>query len=105
MYNLAFFSAFAVAALLVAWVVNGLVGLMSGERPRDTGRLWADVFLRIFMILELGVIERVLNYLGVSGGPRKLVFFIGLLCVLLFLVRGCHDSRSGHVYTYPLQGQ
>jgi len=80
MYNLAFFSAFAVAALLVAWVVNGLVGLMSGERPRDTGRLWADVFLRIFMILELGVIERVLNYLGVSGGPRKLVFFIGLFC-------------------------
>src|SRR5437016_9574914 len=104
MYNLAFFSAFAVAALLVAWVVNGLVGLMSGERPRDTGRLWADVFLRIFMILELGVIGRVLNYLGVSGGPRKLVFFIGLLCVLPLLVRGCHDSRSGHVYPYPLQG-
>jgi hypothetical protein len=27
---------FAVAAFLVAWVVNGLIGLLSGERPRDT---------------------------------------------------------------------
>ena len=105
MYNLAFLAAFAVAAFLVAWVVNGLVGLMSGERPRDTGSLWADVFLRIFMVLELGVIGRVLNYWGLSGLPRKFVFFIGLLCVLLFLVRGCHDSHSDHVYTYPAQGQ
>ncbi len=27
----------AVAAFLIAWVANGLVGLLSGERPRDTG--------------------------------------------------------------------
>src|SRR6266568_9192510 len=78
-------AAFAVAAFLVAWVVNGLVGLLSGERPRDTGSLWLDIFLRIFMVLELGVIGRVLNYCGFSGWPRKLVFFVGLLCVLLFL--------------------
>src|SRR5437867_9573992 len=29
-------AAFGVAAFLVAWIVNALVGLLSGERPRDT---------------------------------------------------------------------
>jgi len=104
-YDLALLAAFAVAAFLVAWVVNGLVGLLSGERPRDTGSLWLDIFLRIFMVLELGVIGRVLNYCGFSGWPRKLVFFVGLLCVLLFLARACHDSHPDHTYTFPAQSQ
>ena len=63
MYDLLMLVAFALAAFLVAWVVNGFVGMLSGERPRDTGRLWADIFLRLFAILELGLIGRVLNYL------------------------------------------
>ena len=78
---------FAVAAFLVAWVVNGLVGLLSGERPRDTGRLWLDIFLRLFGVLELGFIGRILNYVGLGGLLRKVLLFIGLLCLLLFLVR------------------
>jgi len=93
-YDLAFIAAFGLAAFLVAWVVNSLVGMMSGENPRDTGRLGAEIFLRLFAILELGVIGRVLNYLGLTGWPRKLVLFVGLLCALVFLVRACHDAHT-----------
>ena len=100
MFNFAFLAALAVAAFLVAWIVNGLVGLLSGERPRDTASLWADIFSRLFMVLELGVIGRVLNYCGLSGRPRKFVFFVGLLCVLLFLMRACRDTHSDHTHTY-----
>jgi len=32
-YDLAFIAAFGLAAFLVAWVVNSLVGMMSGENP------------------------------------------------------------------------
>src|SRR2546427_4407247 len=94
-------AAFGVAAFLVAWVVNALVGLLSGERPRDTASLWFDIFFRFFAILELGLIGRVLSYLGLTGWPRKAVFFIGMVCVLLFLVRACHETHDTHTYTYP----
>ncbi|HEY5910387.1 MAG TPA: hypothetical protein VJA21_07260 [Verrucomicrobiae bacterium] len=104
MSDLAFIAAFGLAAFLIAWVVNGLVGMMSGENPRDTGRLGAEVFLRFFAILELGIIGRVLGYLGFTGWPRKLMLFIGLLCVLAFMVRVCVYNRSnssaGYERTY-----
>ena len=87
-------AAFGVAAFLAAWVVNAFVGLLSGERPRDTASLWFDIFFRFFAILELGLVGRVLNYLGLTGWPRKAVFFIGMVCLLLFLVRACYDARS-----------
>src|SRR5207244_5935139 len=79
-------AAFGVAAFLVAWIVNALVGLLSGERPRDTASLWFDIFFRFFAILELGLIGRVLSYLGLTGWPRKAMVFVGMLCILLFLV-------------------
>jgi hypothetical protein len=98
-------AAFGLAAFLVAWVVNGLVGMMSGEKPGDTGRLWLDVFLRMFGVLELGLIGRVLNYIGLKGRPRKVCLFVGLLCLLLFLVKGRHEDTHArqieHVRSYP----
>jgi hypothetical protein len=93
-YALVFIAAFGLAAFLVAWVVNGLVEMMSGENPGATSRLGAEIFLRLFAILELGVIGRMLNYLGLTGWPRKLVLFVGLLCVLLFLARACRDAHT-----------
>ena len=87
-------AAFGVAALLVAWVVNALVGLLSGDRPRDTGSLWFDIFFRFFAILELGLVGRALSYLGLTGWPRKAMVFVGMLCILLLLVRACHDAHS-----------
>jgi hypothetical protein len=94
---------FAVAAFLVVWVANGLVGLLSGERPGDTGRLWLDTFLRIFAVLELGWIGRILNYAGLGGLPRKVVLFVGLLCVLLFLSKSCHHEQRDFIRSYPVQ--
>jgi len=105
MYNLVILGIFAVGAFLVAWVVNGLVGLLSGERPRDTGRLWLDIFLRFFAILELGFVGRMLSYVGFQGWPRKLVLFLGLICLLLFFLRSGHHSQPDHVYTYPIQSK
>jgi len=97
---------FAVAAFLVAWVVNGLVGLLSGEHPRDTGRQWLDTFLRIFVVLELGWIGRVLNGVGLRGLPQKLVVFVGLLCLLIFLARACRQANEDdktYIQSYPVQ--
>jgi hypothetical protein len=77
---------FAVVAFVVAWVVNSLIGLFSGERPGDTGSLWLDIFLRFFAILELGFIGRMLGYVGLNGRWRKWVLLIGLACLILFLI-------------------
>lgn len=108
MHSLAILVGLGLVAFLVAWVVNGFVGLLSGERPQDTGRLWADIFLRFFTILELGFIGRMLSYVGFKGWRRKSVLFIGLLCTLLFLLRACHHDHADHtdhIYTYPVQSQ
>jgi len=92
-----------VGAFLVAWVANGVVGLLSGERPRDTGRLWFDIFLRFFAILELGFVGRMLSYVGFQGRSRKFVLFIGLLCILVFCLRAC-DHRQAHDFrAYPVE--
>ena len=99
MHQLVIIAAFALAAFLIAWLVNALVEMMSGENPRDTGGLGTEVFLRLFAILELGVVGRLLSYLGFTGWPRKLMLFIGILCVLLFLVRIGH-TRSGNSARY-----
>ncbi|HUR45459.1 MAG TPA: hypothetical protein VMZ27_06210 [Candidatus Saccharimonadales bacterium] len=94
---------FALAAFLVAWIVNGLVGILSGERPRDTGSLWLDTFLKFFTFLELGIFGRILNYCGFDRLPRKIILFIGLLCVLLFLLKACHHRHPPQVNPYPVQ--
>lgn len=93
----------AVIAFLIAWVANGLVGLLSGERPRDTGSLWLDTLIKIFAFLELGWIGRILNYAGLDGLPRKVVLFIGMLCVLMFLARSCHEDRPDSIRSYPVK--
>jgi len=36
------FLLFFLAALLVAWVVNAIVNVLSGEKRNDTGSLWID---------------------------------------------------------------
>lgn len=93
MFQLEMLALFGLAAFLVAWTVNAVVGLLSGEKPGNTGSLWLEVFLRMFGVLELGFIGRILNYVGLTGWPRKAVYYVGVLCVLLFFVRGCHDKH------------
>jgi hypothetical protein len=93
-----------VAALLTAWLVNGLVGMLSGEKPGDTGRLGGEIFLRIFVALELGIVGRVLNYVGLTGLPRKLVLFTGLLCVLSFLIGSCRHAHNNDTRFHRFYG-
>jgi hypothetical protein len=92
---------FAAAALLVAWIANGLVGLLMGEKPGDTGSIWLDVFLKLFAILELGFIGRMLGYVGLNGWPRRIVLMIGTLCLLWFLLKPHHRSQSDNFRPYP----
>jgi hypothetical protein len=33
------------------------------------------------------------------------VLFVGLICLLLFLLRSGHHSQPDHVYTYPSQSK
>jgi hypothetical protein len=101
MFSVIMLATIAVAAFLVAWVANGLVGLLMGEKPRDTGSLWFNVFFRLFAVLELGFIGRILNYIGLDGLPRKIVLFVGMACVLLFLVKDCHPQRTEKIDSFP----
>jgi hypothetical protein len=87
MIELGFIALLAVAALVIAWIGNVLVGMLSGEKPQDTPSLWRDVFLQLFVIKEFGLIGRVLNYLGLTTRVRRIVFFIALLCFLIGLFR------------------
>ena len=45
MSDLGFLLLFVAIALAVAWLVNGLVAILSGEHPRDTKDVWLDIVL------------------------------------------------------------
>jgi len=45
MNDLGFLLLFAAIALGAAWLVNSVVALLSGERPRDTLSVWLDMML------------------------------------------------------------
>ena len=77
----------ALITLIVAWIVNALVGLLMGEKPRDTTSLWLDTFVEF---LCFGAIGRYLDGLGVHGWPRKAVYLAGCAGIAIFLVRSCH---------------
>ena len=103
MFKLALVGVFAILAFLIAWIVNGIIGILSGERPQDTGSLWIDVFCKLLAVFELGFLGRLLNNFGFQGIPRKLILLLGLLCLLAILLRTIKpDPRdSGFRHTYP----
>ena len=89
MSTLAIFGILCGFALLAAWVVNALVGLMRGEHPKDTGRVWSDIVLRIFAAMEFGLAARILGYLATTGWPLRLLYWLGAIGILAFFIRGC----------------
>jgi multidrug transporter EmrE-like cation transporter len=79
-------------ALVAAWFVNFLVGLLRGEHPGDTGRVWLDILLRMFAIGEFGVLGRVLNYINASWA-RRILAGVGFIAIIVFLFRACHGDE------------
>ena len=92
-----------VVAFVVAWIANGLVGMLSGEKPRDTGSLWVDTVLRFFTVLELGLIGHLLNRIGFNTLPRKALLLVGTLCVLLFLIGDCRSDKNSRIQSYSAE--
>ena len=76
-------------ALLGAWIVNAVVGMMSGEKPGDTGRQWADMFFRILGVGRIGVLGRILSYAGTEGWPRRILWAAGVISLLALLAWSC----------------
>ena len=48
MITITFVVVAALLSVLVAWLVNLVVGWMSGEHPKDTPHQSVDVFLQLF---------------------------------------------------------
>jgi hypothetical protein len=93
MSRLAIFGLICGFALLAAWLVNALVGILSGEHPKDTGRVWSDIIMRIFATMEFGLIGRILGYLATAGWPLRVLYGLGTVGILRFFIRGCHASH------------
>lgn len=87
------FAMFCVFALLAAWLVNTLVGIMSGEHPKDTGRVWSDMMMRMFAAMEFGLVGRILGYLATTGWPLRVLYGLGAIGIVAFFIRGCHESH------------
>ena len=72
----------------MAWVVNAIVNVLSGEKRNDTGSLWIDIVLRIFAARDFGITARILNYLARQGWPLKLLYLMERLL-------SSHSSSAG----------
>ena len=86
MWELGFVALVAFLAWLAAGAVNIFVGVLSGERPRDTGRVWRDLFLGVFGLFELGYLGRMLNASS-TRWARKLLYLAGLAFLIFWLLR------------------
>jgi len=78
-------------ALIGAWFVNFMVGLLSGEHPRDTERVWWDILLRMFALGELGVLGRILNYINASWA-RRILAVVGFIALVVFIVQAFYGD-------------
>jgi hypothetical protein len=75
---------FGGVALVAAWFVNFLVGLLRGEHPGDTRSVWWDILLRMFALGELGVLGRALNYINASWA-RRILAVVGFIALVFLL--------------------
>jgi hypothetical protein len=55
------------ASFSCVWLANQLVGLLSGEHPRDTGRLWVDTLFGVQGLPSGSWARRVLLIMGVAS--------------------------------------
>ena len=78
-------------ALVAAWFVNLLVGLLRGEHPGDTRSVWWDILLRMFALGEVGVLGRVLNYINASWA-RRILAVVGFIALVIFIFEACRGE-------------
>ena len=82
----------ALAAVVVAWVVNSIVAMMSGDRPDEMTGEAGDIFLRVLAVLELGFLGRLLDQATGTPWVRRLLY-----CgALIFVVRAAADYWVHH---------
>lgn len=91
MTDIGFILLYVLIAFLVAWFVNLLVGLLRGEHPGDTGRVWWEVLLRMFAIGELGLLGRILNY-GSGSWIRSILMAVGGVVLFIFIFQICRGE-------------
>ncbi len=96
MSDLALLLLICAVTLAAAWTANFLVGLLRGEHPGDTGRVWLDTLLQLFSVWELGVVGRALNYVSASWA-RRIITVVGLFGLVTFLFQACHGD-SPHTF-------
>ena len=82
---------FGGVALVAAWFVNFLVGLLRGEHPGDTRSVWWDIFLRMFALGELGVLGRALNYINASWA-RRILAVVGFIGLVIFIFQAFYGE-------------
>ena len=78
-------------ALVAAWFVNFLVGLLRGEHPGDTRSVWWDILLRMFALEELGVLGRALNYINATWA-RRILAVVGFVALMVFIFQACRGE-------------
>ena len=88
MSDLGFFLLIGLVTLIGAWLVNFLVGLLSGQHSGDTKSVWWDMLLRVFALGELGFMGRILNYINASWA-RRILAVVGFIALIIAIVQAC----------------
>lgn len=72
----------AAISVVVAWLVNSLISMMSGERPDDLRHDALDIFLRVLGGWELGVFGRILIALGENQWVRRILYLASVVYLI-----------------------
>jgi hypothetical protein len=51
------------------------------------------MIMRIFAMMEFGLIGRILCYLATTGWPLRILYGLGSIGILMFFIRGCRGSH------------
>ncbi len=95
--DLWFIPLFAVVALGVAWLVNGLVALLSGEHPRDTRSVWLDIVLGDFRGFSsvLSLLRTRLKASVRDFSMNRFAYSLDVISLLLLAVHPLADTHFG----------
>jgi len=95
--DLSFIAVFALVALGVAWLVNSLVGLLSGDHPRDTRSVWLDILLGDFKGFSSGFsFLRPRSKASIRDfSMNRFAYSLGVVSLLLLAIYPLVDTHFG----------